>query len=90
MSGWRNRSYPIRVYVDNELVYEGSTRQSLGYVALPLKPVKGRFVTIQLTGRNIEADAFGGIVEVTGKKEIESPTATARGQLRIVEAEFYE
>lgn len=90
LSGWRNRSYPIRVYVDNELVYEGSTRQSLGYVALPLKPVKGRFVTIQLTGRNIEADAFGGIVEVTGKKEIESPTATARGQLRIVEAEFYE
>lgn len=90
MSNWRNRSYPIRIYVDNEVVYEGATLQSLGYVALPLKPVKGRFVTIQLTGRNIEADAFGGIVEVTGQKEIETPAATARGQLRIVEAEFYE
>lgn len=90
LHGWRNRSYPIRIYTDNELVYEGVTEKSLGYISLPVKPARGRFVSIVLTGQNTEADAFGGLVEITGKKEIEASGSTAKGQLRIVEAEVYE
>lgn len=88
------RSYPIRIWMDDELVYEGETPKSLGYITLPLKPVKGRFVKIELTGMNNEQDAFGGIIEVTGKKELDlfkDPNATdSKGQLRIVEVEFYK
>jgi hypothetical protein len=94
LTGWRMRSYPIRIWMDDELVYEGETPKSLGYITLPLKPVKGRFVKIELTGMNNEQDAFGGIIEVTGKKELDlfkDPNATdSKGQLRIVEVEFYK
>ena len=89
MSGWRNRSYPIRIYVDDTEVYQGETPKTLGYVAIPVKPVKGRFVKIQLVGQSREADAFGGIVEVTGNKEIKE-TSNDKGRLAIVEAEIYE
>ena len=91
MAGWRNRSYPVRIFVDDMQVFEGETPKSLGYISLPVTPAKGRFVKIQLIGLNNEADAFGGIVEVTGKKEIEnSKNSTKKGNLRIVEVEVYE
>ncbi len=90
LASWRNRGYPIRIFVDDEKVFEGETAKSLGYVSLPVKPTKGRFVKIQLTGKNSEGDAFGGIVEVTGKKEIEDPDKNTKGDLRIVEVEIYE
>ncbi len=89
MSGWRNRSYPIKIFVNEELVFEGETPKSLGYVVIPVKPVKGRFVKILLSGKDIEEDAFGGIVEVTGKKELDMDKGS-KAQLRIVEAEVYE
>lgn len=90
LSGWRNRSYPIRIFVDDEPVFEGETPKSLGYVSLPVKPTKGRFVTIELIGKESQADAFGDIVEVTGKKELDNAGAGDKGKLRIVEAEIYE
>ncbi|MFT3737821.1 MAG: DUF4982 domain-containing protein [Breznakibacter sp.] len=92
-TGWRMRSYPIRILVDGQLVYEGETARSLGYVTLPLKPVKGQTVTMQLVGASADNDAFGQIVEITGTKELDlykDPDAlNAKGQLRIVEIEFY-
>jgi beta-galactosidase len=39
--GWRLRSYPLRITMDGVTVYEGVPAKSLGYVTLPLKPVKG-------------------------------------------------
>jgi len=65
-------------------------------VALPVTPTKGRFVTIKLIGQSTDNDAFGGIVEVEAAQAGEldlfkDPNATnQKGQLRIVEAEFYE
>lgn len=94
LTGWRMRSYPIRILVDDTEVFRGNTPKSLGYITIPVKPVKGRFVTIRLTGQSEDKDAFGGIVEITGTKELDlykDPKALdAKGQLRIVEAEFYE
>lgn len=89
-AGWRNRSYSIDIFIDNERVYEGMTPKSLGYVTLPLRPVaKGRFLRIQLAGKNTERDDFNSIVEVTGKKELEMKK-TSKESLRIVEIEIYE
>ncbi len=92
LAGWRTRSYTIQIFVDDKMVYNGETEKSLGYVALPVTPTKGRFVKIQLLGVGAESDAFGGIVEVTGKIEEDgiSKSKDPKGQLSIVEAEVYE
>ncbi len=94
LTGWRMRSYPIQILIDGQKVWEGETPKSLGYIAIPINPVKGRYVTIQLMGQSTDQDAFGGIVEVTGKTELDlykDPyAANAKGQLRIVEIEMYE
>ncbi|MDR2475235.1 MAG: DUF4982 domain-containing protein [Bacteroidales bacterium] len=96
LTGWRMRSYPIRIFVDDTKVYEGETPKSLGYVSIPVTPTKGRFVKIQLVGQNEDKDAFGGIVEVAAATASEldlfkDPNAlNSKGQLRIVEAEVYE
>jgi hypothetical protein len=96
LTGWRMRSYPIRIFVDDTKVYEGETPKSLGYIVLPVKPTKGRFVTIKLIGQSEDKDAFGGIVEVAAQSAGEldlfkDPNATNQeGELRIVEVEVYE
>lgn len=94
LTGWRMREYPIRILVDDQEVFKGKTSRSLGYITLPLKSVKGKTVTIQLTGTNTEKDAYGQIVELADNKELDlykDPNADkVKGQLRIVEVEFYE
>ncbi len=88
MDGWRNRSYPISILIDDKEVFRGNTPQTLGYFSIPITPVKGRFVTIQLTGAASQQDAFGGIVEVAG--HLEGVTKeTANSRLGIVEIEIY-
>lgn len=94
LTGWRMRSYPIQIFVDDKEVFKGETEKSLGYISLPITPTKGRFVKIQLMGLSSDNDAFSEIVEVTGNIELDlyrDPKATdAKGQLRIVEVEVYE
>lgn len=94
LTGWRMRSYPIAIFIDGTEVYSGDTEKSLGYISIPIKPTKGRFVKIQLRGQSQDKDAFGQIIEITGNKELDlykdPNAANASGQLRIVEAEVYE
>ncbi len=94
LAGWRMRSYPIRILIDDKEVFKGDTPKSLGYINIPFEPVEGRFVKIELIGMSKDNDAFGGIVEVTGKKEIDlnkdPKNANKKGQLRIVEIDVYE
>jgi hypothetical protein len=71
LSGWRNRTYPLQILVDKKKVWEGETKQSLGYVTLPVKPTKGRTVTIKLTGEGSVNDAFQNMVELNGTKELD-------------------
>ncbi len=93
-TGWRTKSYPIRILADSTEVYRGSTEQSLGYITLALKPVLAKEITIELVGSNSEKDAFDKIVEVDPNKELDlfkdKTAAEAKGQLRIVEIEFYK
>lgn len=90
--GWRLRSYPLRITMDGVTVYEGAPAKSLGYVTLPLKPVKGRRLRIALTGPTVDRDAFGKIVEITGAKaglDTGAEKVAAGGGLGIIEAELY-
>ncbi len=91
LSGWRTRSYPVRVLVDNQEVFKGSTPRSLGYVTLTFPPVKGRKVRIELIGASSDNDAYklrelSGKVDKAGLEDNED----RKGTLRIVEVEFYE
>lgn len=91
LSGWRTRSYPIRVLVDNQEVYKGDTPRSLGYVTLTFPSVKGKKVRIELIGAASDNDAFK-LRELSGKVDkagLES-NKDRNGTLRIVEVEFYE
>ena len=94
LTGWRSRSYPLAVSVDGKEVWGGNTPRSLGYVTLRIPPTKGKTITIRLTGDSKEKDAFENMIEVAGTKQLDlynDPNATnSKGQLRIVEIEFYE
>ncbi|WP_181306064.1 sugar-binding domain-containing protein [Rufibacter sp. XAAS-G3-1] len=89
LNNWRNRSYPIRITVDGKEVFRGNTVRSLGYFTASFAPTVGKNVKIQLTGTNIDGDAFG-FVEITGVKEPAGTTSKAKGTLGIVEIEIYE
>ena len=56
---WRNTSYPVKVMVDDELVWSGPTPCSLGYVTLTFEPARGRELTLSLGGATTVDDAFG-------------------------------
>ena len=68
LNGWRTKKYPIKVRVGNEVVYTGTTPQSLGYITIPFKPTLGSSLTIELAGATAQEDKMG-LVEVTGKKD---------------------
>jgi hypothetical protein len=90
LTGWRNRSYPLRVFVDGEEVYKGITPKSLGYVTLALKPRKGSSVRIALDGA---ASDGGGVKlnEVANQANVDTgEKGLSKNALSIVEAEFYE
>jgi beta-galactosidase len=92
MIGWRLRSYPLRITMDGKVVYEGEPAKSLGYVTLPLKPVKGSHLRIALTGPTVDRDAFGKIVEITGTRaglDTGAEKVKVGGALGIIEAELH-
>lgn len=90
LSGWRERSYPIRITVDGQEVFAGETPKGLGYVTLPLRPVHGSSVRIELTGPTVDSDALK-LTEVDANAVPDTGANRApRGVLSIIEAEFYE
>ncbi|RKD90951.1 glycoside hydrolase family 2 protein [Mangrovibacterium diazotrophicum] len=94
LTGWRTRSYPIDILVDNKKVWSGETDRSLGYITIPVVPTFGKTVTIKLTGSGVEEDAFQNMIELSGNKELDGfrdpEGLKTEGQLRIVEAEILQ
>lgn len=106
LTGWRKRQYPLEIYADDMLVWEGKTDVSLGYVHLPLAPVNdasGRTIcpaaskiTIRLKGTSSDSNAFGQITELTAPVANELDLFKAKDgdkvnhELRIVEADFLQ
>ena len=90
LSGWRERSYPVRISVDGTEVFKGNTPKGYGYVTLPLKPVRGSTVKVELVGIASEGDSLK-LVEVANQAIADTgANRTSTGVLSIVEAEFYE
>ena len=57
-------------------------------MTLTFPPVTGRSLKIELNARPKDIDAFGQIIEVTGKKD--TGNAEDKATLSIVEIEIYE
>jgi hypothetical protein len=91
LKGWRTQSYPIRISVDEKVVFEGNSQRSLGYVTFTFAPVVGRSLKIELTGNASNRDAFGNIVEIPGTPDAQSAAGRggARETLCIIEVEIY-
>lgn len=89
LAGWRERSYPLRVFVDGVEVWRGVTPKSLGYVTLPLEPRRGSQVRIVLDGQADDAGAIQ-LLEVANQANTDTGAQrVSRSALAIVEAEFY-
>jgi beta-galactosidase len=90
--GWRTQSYPIKIAVDDKVVFTGNTPRSLGYVTINFPPTSGKSLKIELTGSADNRDAFGNIVEIPGTPDALSSAGKGGGKntLGIVEAEIYE
>ena len=94
LTGWRRRSYPLEIYADTTLVWEGNTPMTLGYVHLPVKSTQCSRVTIRLRGTATESDAFGQITELVAPVANELDLYKAqngdkvRSELRIVEVDL--
>jgi len=85
---WRTRSYPIRISLDEKVVFTGQTTPSLGYVTLIFPPTTGKSLKIELTGPPSDVDSFGNIVEITGQKD--EAGKSQKAILSILEIEIYD
>ncbi|MFD2162158.1 glycoside hydrolase family 2 protein [Paradesertivirga mongoliensis] len=93
LNNFRSRSYPIRILVDGKEVFNGLTPMSLGYCTIPVSPMKGKTVTVQLSGTGINESSSGYGVEVSGKRlddGVARDDRGTRGTLSIIEAEVYQ
>jgi beta-galactosidase len=91
LTGWRTSTYPIRILVDGQEVFRGTTERSLGYYTATFAPHMGRKVRIELTGTTQAKDAFN-ITELEAPKVATAATDQPgpRGTLGLIEVEFYE
>lgn len=95
LTGWRQRSYPIEVLADDQVIWKGNTEKSLGYISLFIeKPVKAKKYTIRQIGSATDKESFGQITELAGGNTSEldlykTPgSEKVKGELRIVEIDF--
>lgn len=90
MGGFRTRSYPLRLFVDDKQVFEGWTPPSLSYVTLTFPPTVGKTLKIQLIGNSREGDAAPGVTELQNAANAAVTGDTkAKGTLVVIEAELY-
>lgn len=90
LSGWRQRSYPLRLTVEGQEVYRGRTPVSLGYVTLSLKPVTGKTVKVELMDAAQVGDGFNFTELQNQANASTGDEKQGRGTLSIVEIELYE
>lgn len=95
LTGWRQRSYPLEVLADGEVVWSGNTPKSLGYVSLFIDhPKKAKQYTIRQVGAATDKEAFGQVTELAGGPAAEldlykTPgSEQVKGELRIIEIDF--
>ena len=88
--GWRRSQYPIRILVDGQEVFRGTTERSLGYYTVAFAPHTGQRVRIELTGAGQSNDAYTITELVAPKKPEAADSEVPKGTLGLVEVELYE
>ncbi len=91
LNNFRSRSYPLRITVDGQEIFNDTTARSLGYFNAVCKPTKGKKVRIQLLQPAVSV--VDNATEVSGKKlddGVSRNDANAKGTLSIIEVEIYE
>ena len=89
LGSWRTTSYPLRIVVDEKIVFQGNTPPSLGYVTISFPPTTGRHLKLEMIGPPRTVDSMGNIVGVLGNKDVDDP-ARAKSTLTVVEIEIYK
>lgn len=90
VNNFRSRSYPVQVFVDGNLVFDGNTKTTLGYDCILLPPTRGQRVKIQLKGSSKIAQE-NKHSEIGGKKLDDGVLRdAAEGTFSIIEFEAYE
>lgn len=90
MDGFRKTSYPLQVYANGQLVWEGYTDKSLGDCYLDIaQPVKADQYEIRMIGPATVKEAFGSMTELAAKKNV-STKASKSNTLSIIEMAFNE
>lgn len=90
MQNFRSTSYPLEV-TDGEgnVLWQGYTPKSLGYVYLPLKDNHTDVIKLRMLGKATVKEAFGDMTELAAKKAI-STKPSKSNTLSILEIEFNE
>ena len=91
LTGWRTSTYPIRILVDGQEAFRGTTERSLGYYTATFAPRTGQKIRIELTGTAQAKDAFNITeLEATAVPTAATDQAGPPGTLGLVEVEIYE
>lgn len=90
MEGFRSTSYPLQVFADGKLIWEGYTDKTLGDCYLDIaNPVKTAKYEIHMVGPATVKEAFGSMTELAAKKNV-STKASKSNTLSIIEMSFNE
>lgn len=92
LNNFRSRSYPLQVFVDDKLVFDGRTQTTLGYYTLEIPRTEGRRVKIQLKGSSV-VTSENQHAEVGGQKlddGVKRDDANAKGTLSIIEIDIHK
>jgi beta-galactosidase len=91
LNGFRTRSYPIQILVDEKIAWEGTTPRTLGYCTLKFPPKTGSRIKIRLMdGISTQENKS---VEVNGKSlddGVKRNDTGTKARLSIIETEIYE
>ncbi len=87
VKNFRATTYPIRIYAEGQIIWEGWTPKTLGYAHLKIKdmPVTDK-ITIKMAGESTSKDAFGEMKELDSRNN--EKLAKGRYSLKITEIEF--
>ncbi len=88
LNGFRRTSYPLQVYANGKLVWEGYTAKSLGDCYIDIAdPVNTDQYEIRMIGPATVKEAFGSMTELAAKKNV-STKPSRSNTLSIIEMEF--
>jgi hypothetical protein len=93
LNAFRTRRYPVKITLDDRVIFEGITPLNLGYATIPLKQTgPGTHLRIALSQPPIDTRQATGTAEITGKYDgagVAPVTRDSKATLNIIEVEIY-